>query len=111
MSAGDDDADLAERYGYVNRAIPDAEFVSFVDHFAQRIARFDLRAMREIKAFVNAVSLPAAEEFPPQRPSAGCSGRHEGGGDCGPRGRGLPAFSDRACAYGQGALGSSAAVA
>jgi enoyl-CoA hydratase/carnithine racemase len=66
MSADDYDADLAERYGYVNRAIPDAQFVSFVDHFAQRIARFDVRAIREIKAFVNAVSLPPAEEFPPQ---------------------------------------------
>ena len=66
MSADDYDADLAERYGYVNRAIPDAQFVSFVDHFAQRIARFDVRAIREIKAFVNAVSLPPADEFPPQ---------------------------------------------
>ena len=66
MSADDYDADLAERYGYVNRAIPDAQFVSFVEHFAQRIARFDVRAIRQIKAFVNAVSLPPADEFPPQ---------------------------------------------
>jgi hypothetical protein len=66
MSADDYDADLAERYGYVNRAIPDAQFVSFVDHFAQRIARFDVRAIREINSFVNTVSLPPTDELPPQ---------------------------------------------
>jgi enoyl-CoA hydratase/carnithine racemase len=66
MSADDYDADLAERYGYVNRSIPDAQFAGFVDRFAERIARFDVLAIREIKAFVNAVSLPATDEFPPQ---------------------------------------------
>src|SRR6516165_8844064 len=66
MSADDYDADLAERYGYVNRALPDAQFAGFVDRFAERIARLDVRAIREIKAFVNAVSLPPADEFPPQ---------------------------------------------
>jgi enoyl-CoA hydratase/carnithine racemase len=52
---------LAERYGYVNRAVPDAEFVEFVDAFTERISRFDLRALAEIKRFVNAASLPADE--------------------------------------------------
>jgi len=66
MSADDYDADLAERYGYVNRAIPDEQFDGFVTRFAERIARFDVRAIREIKAFVNAVSLPPPDEFPPQ---------------------------------------------
>ena len=66
MSADDYNADLAERHGYVNRAIPDAQFAGFVDRFAERIARFDVRAIREMKAFVNAVSLPPANEFPPQ---------------------------------------------
>jgi enoyl-CoA hydratase/carnithine racemase len=66
VSADDYDADLAERYGYVNRSIPDAEFVAFVDLFAQRVASFDVRALREVKAFVNTVSLPSEEEFPPQ---------------------------------------------
>jgi enoyl-CoA hydratase/carnithine racemase len=37
--------DLAERYGYVNRAVPDAEFVQFVDAFANRVSRFDLLAL------------------------------------------------------------------
>jgi hypothetical protein len=43
MSADDYDADLAERYGYVNRALPDAQFAGFVDRFTARIARFDVR--------------------------------------------------------------------
>ena len=32
--------ELAERYGYVNRAIADAQFVQFVDGFAERVSRF-----------------------------------------------------------------------
>jgi enoyl-CoA hydratase/carnithine racemase len=60
LLGGDDfDGDLAERYGYVNRAIPDAEFVQFVDTFAERVSRFDLLALADIKRFVNGSSLPA----------------------------------------------------
>ena len=59
-------ASLTERYGYVNRAIPDAEFESFVDRFARRVSTFDRQALADIKHFVNKVSLPADEEFPPQ---------------------------------------------
>jgi enoyl-CoA hydratase/carnithine racemase len=59
LSGEDFDGELAERYGYVNRAIPDAEFVEFVNAFAERVSRFDLLALADIKRFVNAVSLPA----------------------------------------------------
>ena len=65
-SGRDFDGDLAERYGYVNRAIPDAQFVGFVDPFARRVSRFDRLALADIKRFVNAVSLPADEPLPPQ---------------------------------------------
>jgi enoyl-CoA hydratase/carnithine racemase len=65
-SADDYDADLAERYGYVNRSIPDDEFTAFVDRFAERVATFDTRALREAKSFVNSVSLPPESEFPAQ---------------------------------------------
>jgi hypothetical protein len=51
------------RYGYVNRAIPDEQFVEFVDAFAERVSRFDLIALADIKRFVNAASLPANEPF------------------------------------------------
>ena len=66
LGGEDFDGELAERYGYVNRAIPDAEFESFVDRFARRVSTFDRQALADIKHFVNKVSLPADEEFPPQ---------------------------------------------
>jgi enoyl-CoA hydratase/carnithine racemase len=59
LGGQDFDGDLAERYGYVNRAVPDAQFTEFVDAFARRVSRFDLLALAEIKRFVNAASLPA----------------------------------------------------
>ena len=61
LGANDFDGDTAERYGYVNRALPDAELDSFVDALARRIASFDLRAITAAKNLVNDVSLPSAE--------------------------------------------------
>src|SRR5712675_1517372 len=61
VSGQDFDGELAELYGYVNRAIPDAQFVDSVDAFAQRVSRFDLLALADIKRFVNAATLPADE--------------------------------------------------
>jgi enoyl-CoA hydratase/carnithine racemase len=66
LGGEDFDGDLAARYGYVNRAIPDGEFESFVDRFARRVSTFDRQALADIKHFVNKVSLPAEAEFPPQ---------------------------------------------
>src|ERR1700732_3398347 len=45
LGADDFDGDAAERYGYVNRALPDAELDGFVDALARRIASFDRRAI------------------------------------------------------------------
>jgi enoyl-CoA hydratase/carnithine racemase len=52
---GSDDFDgmTAELYGYVNRAIPDAELDSFVDNLARRIAGFDKFPLVHVKRFVN----------------------------------------------------------
>ncbi|MBS1665382.1 MAG: enoyl-CoA hydratase/isomerase family protein [Bacteroidetes bacterium] len=58
MSADDFPGDIAERYGYVNRALPDAELDSFVDTLARRIACFDKQALSETKRFVDIASLP-----------------------------------------------------
>jgi enoyl-CoA hydratase/carnithine racemase len=66
LGGEDFNGELAERYGYVNRAIPDAELEDFVDRFARRVSTFDRQALADIKQFVNAVSLPADEGFPPQ---------------------------------------------
>jgi enoyl-CoA hydratase/carnithine racemase len=60
----DYDADTAERYGWINRAIPDAELDDFVDRFARRISSFDKEALAEAKRLVNrASSLPDNEQL------------------------------------------------
>ena len=66
LGGQDFNGELAERYGYVNRAIPDDEFEDFVSRFARRLSTFDRQGMADIKHFVNTVSLPADEEFPLQ---------------------------------------------
>ena len=63
LGADDFDGETAERYGYVNRAIPDAELDGFVDALARRIASFDRRAIAAAKNLVNRVSLPSADRL------------------------------------------------
>ena len=76
---GTDQPHLAERYGYVNRALPDAELDGFVDALATRIASFDRQTLIETKALVNLASMPPDAEMQPgwdafiasvQRPAA-----------------------------------------
>ena len=66
LGADDIDGDLAERYGYVNRSLPDAELDSFVDALATRIASFDKQAIAETKRLVNLNSLPPDAEIAPE---------------------------------------------
>jgi enoyl-CoA hydratase/carnithine racemase len=66
LGADDIPGDLAERYGYVNRAFPDAELDSFVETFALRIASFDKQAIAETKRLVNIASLPQDAEIVPE---------------------------------------------
>jgi enoyl-CoA hydratase/carnithine racemase len=64
LLAGEDiPGDLAERYGYVNRALPDAELDRFVDALARRIARFDKQSIADIKRRVDIPSLPPDAEI------------------------------------------------
>ena len=49
LTGSDIDGELAERYGYVNRALPDAELDAFVDSMARRIAGFDKQSIGDIK--------------------------------------------------------------
>jgi enoyl-CoA hydratase/carnithine racemase len=53
MGADDFDAATAEKYGWVNRALPDAELDAFVENLARRIAGFDKRALELAKKLVN----------------------------------------------------------
>src|SRR5262249_8681338 len=66
LSADDFSGDLAERYGYVNRSLPDAELDEFVDTLATRIASFDKRAISETKRFVDVASFPPDYEIAPE---------------------------------------------
>src|SRR6201993_2082988 len=63
LSANDFDGDSAERYGYINRSLPDAELDGFVDALARRIASFDRRALAAAKNLVNQVSLPPSDRL------------------------------------------------
>jgi enoyl-CoA hydratase/carnithine racemase len=62
LSSEDIRGDLAEAYGYVNRALSDEELDGFVDALAVRIASFDKWAIANTKRLVNA-SLPADVEI------------------------------------------------
>ena len=66
LGADDIPGDLAELYGYVNRALPDAELDAFVDALATRIASFDKQAIAETKRLVNIASLPPDAEIAPE---------------------------------------------
>jgi enoyl-CoA hydratase/carnithine racemase len=63
LGSNDFDGDTAERYGYVNRALPDAELDGFVDALARRIASFDRRPIAAAKNLINQVSLPSADRL------------------------------------------------
>jgi len=53
LGGEDYDGALAEKYGYVNRAIPDSEFEDFVTAYATRVSGWDHQAIAEIKGFIN----------------------------------------------------------
>ncbi|MGY4766815.1 enoyl-CoA hydratase/isomerase family protein [Kribbella sp. CWNU-51] len=63
LSADDYDAELAERYGWINRALPAAALDAFVHALAHRIARFPGTGQAAVKERVNAISLAPIEDF------------------------------------------------
>src|SRR5258707_1677659 len=63
LGANDFDGETAERYGYVNRALPDDELDAFVDVLARRIASFDRRPIAAAKNLINQVALPSADRL------------------------------------------------
>ena len=63
LSAEDYDAELAERYGWINRALPADTLEEFVRRLAHRIAAFPAAGHVAIKDRVNAISLAPAEDF------------------------------------------------
>ena len=63
LSAQDYDADLAERYGWINRALPANELGEFVKSLAHRIATFPAMGHAVVKERVNAICLPTVEDI------------------------------------------------
>lgn len=63
MGGSDFDADLAERYGYFNRALAADELAPFVENLAYRIASFPAPAVAAAKRAVAAADGPVQEGF------------------------------------------------
>jgi enoyl-CoA hydratase/carnithine racemase len=61
LGCDDVDAALAERWGYLNRALPPAELGPFVERLAYRIASFPAEAIALAKAAVAAAEGPTRE--------------------------------------------------
>ena len=63
LRAEDYDAELAERYGWINRALPASELDDFVRSLAHRIAKFPAASLAQVKDRVNAIALAPIEDF------------------------------------------------
>jgi enoyl-CoA hydratase/carnithine racemase len=63
LSADDYDADLADRYGWINRAMPASALADFVRALAHRIASFPAAGQAAIKDRVNAIALAPPGDF------------------------------------------------
>src|SRR5262249_16786580 len=63
LGAADFEAATAERYGWINRALPDAQLDAFVESFAQRLASFDKVALGAAKRSINRNALPTASDL------------------------------------------------
>ena len=61
LGADDFNGEQAERYGWVDRALPDAELDAFVARLARRIAFFPVEAVRSAKRAINELNLPGAD--------------------------------------------------
>jgi enoyl-CoA hydratase/carnithine racemase len=63
LTADDFDADIAERYGWVNRTLDDKDLDSFVDSLARRLASFGGKTLATAKAQINRFGMPTAAEL------------------------------------------------
>ena len=62
-SSDDYDAPTAERYGWINRAIPNRKLDAFVDTLARRLASFDAPALATAKRLVRRHASPPIEDY------------------------------------------------
>ena len=63
LSADDFDADIAERYGWVNRTLDDDNLDLFVEALVRRLASFDRETLGAAKAQINRFGTPTAAEL------------------------------------------------
>ncbi|HEV7607163.1 MAG TPA: enoyl-CoA hydratase/isomerase family protein [Steroidobacteraceae bacterium] len=63
LSAEDYSAELAERYGWINRALPADTLGEFVGALARRIAGFPASGHAVVKERVNTIALPSVEDL------------------------------------------------
>jgi enoyl-CoA hydratase/carnithine racemase len=63
LGAEDYDAELAERYGWINRALPANALNDFVRSLAHRIAKFPAAGLVAVKDRVNAIALAPVVDF------------------------------------------------
>jgi enoyl-CoA hydratase/carnithine racemase len=63
LSTEDYDAELAERYGWINRALPASALSDFVRSLAHRIAGIPAAGQTVVKERVNAIGLASIEDF------------------------------------------------
>lgn len=63
LGAEDYNAELAEQYGWINRALPANALGDFVRSLAHRIAKFPAAGLAQVKDRVNAITLAPVEDF------------------------------------------------
>jgi enoyl-CoA hydratase/carnithine racemase len=63
LSADDFDADIAERYGWINRALDDNDLDSVVDTLVRRLGSFDREVLAAAKAQINRFGTPTSIEL------------------------------------------------
>jgi enoyl-CoA hydratase/carnithine racemase len=63
LSGDDFDADIAERYGWVNRTLDDHDLDPFVDTLVRRVTSFDRETLAAAKAQLNRLGTPTAAEL------------------------------------------------
>ncbi|WP_200869734.1 enoyl-CoA hydratase/isomerase family protein [Mycobacterium asiaticum] len=63
LSSDDYPAELAERYGWVNRAVADQDLDALVDKLARRIASYDKACIAVVKEQINRHTLPSPEDM------------------------------------------------
>jgi len=63
LSGDDFNADIAERYGWVNRTLDDGDLDPFVDALVRRLVSFDREALGLAKDQINRIGKPTASEL------------------------------------------------